>query len=228
MSVCFGIITDVEAVGLLKAVKYDEGGSGWYDYDGFPFTREKLEPWIHGRAVQVVREFLRDPSKAKLMPQLVALCARETSDKDFLQVSVESLHAYAEGKVDEDTLNVVLTPGEGKSGLLFVSYQDERIASELRACLLRDPSNHSLSEFIRDILSGKTANGVLENQTGSFPEKYVALAADAMEKANTNHGWKKIQGSHTFMKRGWFGTLLLLILSAMSVVIAFFSLSTQE
>jgi len=184
------VITTDEAVRLLDATEIMEGGGLGYNS---PDAYNKLKPWIQGHSLEIIREFLGDPAKAKQLPNLVILVAGNSTDDEFLQVSLEALRGFSEGKVDEKTLSAVLMPHEDKSGLLDVNFRDQRVASALKACLSRLPPTNNLAICIQSILSGEAAKDVLENESHFFPARYVPLAAEALKATTSRHGNAPIQ-----------------------------------
>lgn len=92
------VISTDEAARLLDATQIMEGGGLGYNS---PDAYNKLPPWIQGHSLEIIREFLGDPAKTKHVPHLIILIAENSTDKEFLEVSVEALHGFSEGKVDE-------------------------------------------------------------------------------------------------------------------------------
>lgn len=178
------IIATAEAVKLLEQTELVEGGSL---YCKVPYSYRQLGQWIQGRSLEVTREFINDPSKEKLVPNLVALSACNSSDEEFLQVSVEILNAFAEGKVNDAAFRVVIMGGAEKNGILDVNYRNERVASALRACLHKLPQDDPFAGCIRDTLSGQGAKNVLDNQGKQFPRRYEQLAEDALKSSSPSN-----------------------------------------
>ena len=180
------ILTTDEAARLLKATEIGEDGGLSYS-SGEAYS--KLPQWIKNNdMIEVIHEFLGRDSQNEVMPSLVHLIAKYSSDKEFLQVDLEVLRSFSAGKADEMTLHAALMPHEDKSGILDVNFCDERVATALRECLKKLPHEAAMASNIRAILSGEGARNVLENDIGFFPARYMPLAAAALRGSASTHG----------------------------------------
>ena len=185
-------ISPDDAVRILAAAKVEEDG-------GLSFAAgewRKLDQWIEGRPLDALAELLRSPSASSLLERFILYAARDTTDNEFLEISITALRLYKEGKADRGALEAVLMPPNSKAGLLDVKFRDQRVQLLLKEVLEKLPPNDGYRDRVQNIISGEGARTVLQDTQDYFPKQYVSMANETLRDLRPKNASSNPDGSN--------------------------------